>query len=715
MGRLREKVSIITGGGSGMGAAACARFAAEGSRVVVADSDGSSAEAVADAINGSGGRAVPVEVDVRDESAVDDMVGAAIGTWGRLDVLYNNAGVSPAGDGTPLETTAEIWDLTFDVNVKGMFLCCRAAIPAMLDGDGGSIINVASFVAHVGAATPQLAYTSSKGAVLSMTKELATIYARDGIRANALCPGPVLTPLLAKFMENEQERQRRLVHIPMGRFGEVDEMVNGALFLASDESSFMTGQSLLIDGGITAPTRPRSDHMLTIDELTTLVGTREIDTVLVVFPDMQGRLVGKRVVADFFLSEIPTSGGAIEACDYLLAVDVDMEVLEGFKFTSWETGYGDFICRPDLSTLRVVPWLDRTAMVICDLLDHEGTSIEVAPRTVLRRQLDRASEAGYVVKAGTELEFYLFKESMEEAWDMGFANLTPANPYIIDYHILATTKDEELIARIRNDMVAAGIPVENSKGEAGKGQHELNLRYAEALVMADNHTIYKNGAKEIAALANRAITFMAKYTFDDAGSSCHVHSSLWDAETDRSAMPATGGDHDAEMSDTFRWYLGGLLATAADFALCWAPFVNSYKRFQPGSWAPTAIGWDTDNRTLGFRVVGHGQGLRVESRIPGADCNPYIALAATVAGGLYGIENRIEPPEPTPGNGYTADLPRIPDTLAEAMGLFERSEIAKAAFGEDVHFHLLHMARQDWRAFNRTVTDWELRRNFDRL
>lgn len=252
MGRLAEKVTIITGGGNGMGAAASVRFAAEGALVVVADNNGEAAASVASGIVEGGGQAVSVAVDVSDQSAVEDMVDAAVGRWGRLDVLYNNAGVSPAGDGTPTETTTDIWDLTFDVNVKGMFLCCRAGVPAMLESDGGSIINVASFVAHVGAATPQVAYTASKGAVLSMTRELAAVYARDGIRANALCPGPVLTPLLAKFMENEAERQRRLVHIPMGRFGEVGEMVNGALFLASDESSFMTGQSLIIDGGITS-------------------------------------------------------------------------------------------------------------------------------------------------------------------------------------------------------------------------------------------------------------------------------------------------------------------------------------------------------------------------------------------------------------------------------------------------------------------------------
>ncbi|MEZ5322605.1 MAG: glutamine synthetase family protein [Microthrixaceae bacterium] len=456
--------------------------------------------------------------------------------------------------------------------------------------------------------------------------------------------------------------------------------------------------------------------MLTLDELTRLHELGEIDTVLVVFPDMQGRLMGKRVVSSFFLDQLPVNGGAIEACDYLLAVDLDMEVLAGFRFTNWETGYGDFVCRPDMSTLCRVPWLDRTALVIGDLVDHHDTPIPVSPREIAQRQIRAAAEIGFTVKVGTELEFFVFRESMDEAADKGFQGLTPGSNHIIDYHILATSSEEDLIRTIRNDMVAAGLPVEYSKGEAGRGQHELNLRYADALRMADNHTIYRNGAKEIAAAAGRALTFMAKYDMDEVGSSCHIHSSLWtgtpgESGDERSAMPA----EDGSMSDTFRWWLGGLLDTAADFALCWAPFVNSYKRYQPGSWAPTAIGWGTDNRTLGFRVVGSGQGLRVESRIPGSDCNPYLAIAATIAGGLHGIANRIEPPDPFDGNGYTADLPRIPHTLIDAIGRFERSEVALAAFGEDVHFHLLHLARQEWDSFNRHVTDWELRRNFEQL
>lgn len=450
---------------------------------------------------------------------------------------------------------------------------------------------------------------------------------------------------------------------------------------------------------------------MNIEELSAAVDCGEIHTVVVAFPDMQSRLMGKRVVASVFLDQLSSTGGSIEACDYLLCTDADMDVLSGFRFSNWETGYGDLVCRPDLSTLRITPWVDGTALVIGDVLDHDAKAIDVAPRNILRRQIDAAAELGYESMVGTELEFYLFDESPEEAARKGYSGLAPSSPYIIDYHLLSTSKDERVLARLRNEMLTAGIPVENSKGEAGRGQHELNLRYASALEMADNHTIYKLGAKEIAASEGHSITFMAKYDFDDAGSSCHIHSSLWSLETGRSVM---AGD-DGEMSDIFRWYLGGLLATAAEFSICWAPFVNSYKRYQPDSWAPTAIAWDSDNRTLGFRVVGSGQAMRVESRIPGADCNPYVAVAAMIAGGLHGIRNRIEPPGPTKGNGYTADAPRIPSTLVEAIELFEASAVARDAFGEEAHFHLLHMARQEWHSFNRAVTDWELRRNFEQM
>jgi glutamine synthetase len=444
-----------------------------------------------------------------------------------------------------------------------------------------------------------------------------------------------------------------------------------------------------------------------------MIGSGEIDTVLVVFPDLQGRLMGKRVTGHYFLDHVIE--GSVEACNYLLTVDVDMNVLPGYEYATWEKGYGDFSCRPDLATLRRIPWLEATALVMCDLFDEEtGEPVEVAPRTILRRQLERAAEMGFTIMCGTELEFILFRESYEEAAAAGYRGLTPQNDYILDYHILQTTKDEYLIRQIRNGMDGAGVPVEFSKGEAEHGQHEINLYYAEALEMADRHTIYKNGVKEIAALNGQAVTFMAKYAFDKVGSSCHIHSSVWDAAGKKSLMWDEDGPN--HMSEVFRGWLGGQMAATRELAWCYAPFVNSYKRYQPDSWAPTAIGWGKDNRTLGLRVVSHGQGYRVESRIPGADANPYLALAAKVAAGLHGIRNGLEPGEPYAGNGYEAeDLLRVPHTLVDAIGLLEGSTVAREAFGEDVHKHLVNTAVQEWNEFNKTVSDWEVRRGFERL
>ncbi len=453
--------------------------------------------------------------------------------------------------------------------------------------------------------------------------------------------------------------------------------------------------------------------LLDLPALAALVDRGDIDTVLVVFPDLQGRFMGKRVTGHFFCDHVVEEG--TENCNYLLAVDVDMTPLPGYRYANWDLGYGDFRAVPDLSTLRLVPWLDKTALVICDLVDTEtGEPIEVSPRQILRRQVERARAVGLSVMCGSEVEFFLFRESYEEASAKGYRGLAPHADYIEDYHILQTTKDEYLIRQIRNGMDAAGVPVEFSKGEAGNGQHEINLRYADALTMADRHTIYKNGAKEIAALNGRSITFMAKYDFAEVGSSCHVHSSIWDTAGERSLTSDGATPH--HPSDTFRWYLGGLLATARQFAWCFAPYVNSYKRYQPDSWAPTAIAWARDNRTVGLRVVGHGSGLRVESRIPGADANPYLAFAATIAGGLWGVEHRVEPPPIFEGNGYTAEgVPRVPWTLVEAIDELERSEVAATAFGADVHHHLLNTAQQEWATSNRAVTDWELRRNFERI
>lgn len=455
-------------------------------------------------------------------------------------------------------------------------------------------------------------------------------------------------------------------------------------------------------------------RVVTPEELADLIRSGEIDTVLTVFCDLQGRLMGKRVTGHFYLDHVSGPEG-FEACNYLIATDVDMTPNPGYKFASYELGYGDMRAVVDPTTIRLCPWLDRTALVMCDLQDVDsGAPISVAPRNILRHQVERATAAGFRSMMGSEIEFFLFRETYEQAFDSGYRSLTPYGPFNEDYCIRQTSKDDWLIGQIRRHMDAAGIPIEFSKGEAESGQHEINLRYTDSLEMADRNTIYKNAAKEIASANGRSITFMAKYAFDKVGSSGHIHSSLYGLADGRSVLHDHDGPH--HMSDTFRWYLGGLISTAREFALLFAPNVNSYKRYQPGSWAPTAVAWGTDNRTCGFRIVGHGQAIRVESRIPGSDMNSYLAFAGTIAGGLHGIANKIEPPERFVGNGYESpDVPRIPWNLVEAIELWRNSEAAKAAFGEDVHHHILNTAEQEWLAFNRTVTDWEVRRNFERV
>jgi glutamine synthetase len=443
-----------------------------------------------------------------------------------------------------------------------------------------------------------------------------------------------------------------------------------------------------------------------------------VDTVVVAFPDMHGRPVGKRVTADFFRSHVAEHG--IEACDYLLAVDVDMNPLPGYRFTNWDTGYGDFVCQPDYATARLIPWLEGTALVIGDLTDEHGVPVEVSPRRILRRQLERAAERGLRVCSATELEFFLFKDSFEEADAKGWKGLTPHTSTIEDYQLLQTTREEYVLRRIRNEMCAAGIPVETSKGEAGRGQHEVNVVWDEALVTADRHLVFKNGIKEIAAQEGRATTFMAKWTMDDVGSSCHVHTSLWDIESGDPLMaPAADGSdavHPSGLSTVGRHFLAGQLHAARQLAWMAAPTVNSYRRYVPGSWAPTAAVYGEDNRTCGFRLVGQGSGRRVESRIPGADVNPYLVLAAAIAAGLYGIDHELEPGDPYPVNAYEAsDVPRIPSTLVEAIAELRDSAVALEAFGPDVHHHLLNTAEQEWLASNRHVTDWELARNFERI
>ncbi len=449
------------------------------------------------------------------------------------------------------------------------------------------------------------------------------------------------------------------------------------------------------------------------DDLRELVQLGDVDTVVVCFPDLQGRLMGKRVTGRYFCDTVLGTG--IEVCDYLLAVDVDMTPLPGYTFASWESGYGDMSAVPDLATMRLVPWLEKTALVLCDLVDEDDRApIGVSPRQILRHQLARAAERGLTVKIGAELEFYLFRDSYEEAAAGGYRTLRPHSDWIEDYHILQTTRDEYLIRQIRNGMDAAGVPVEFSKGEAGRGQHEINLVYAEALEMADRHVVYKNGAKEIAGGNERALTFMAKWSADECGSSCHIHSSIWG---DDGATSLTHDDTDADgLSPLMRHWLGGLVAASRELALLFAPYVNSYKRFQPDSWAPTAVAWGADNRTCGLRVVGHGAARRVESRIPGADVNPYLAYAGIVAAGLHGIENELDPGPALVGNAYAAeDVPRIPSSLPEALDLFAGSEVARAALGGAAFAHVLNTGREEWAAAGRVVTDWELRRGFERL
>ena len=469
---------------------------------------------------------------------------------------------------------------------------------------------------------------------------------------------------------------------------------------------------MTLDG--TAPSR-KSAGMLTVESLRQQIASGAIDTVVVAFPDLQGRPVGKRVTGPFFLEHVLEHG--IEVCDYLLAVDVDMDPLPGYRFANWDSGYGDMKAVIDADTIRPLPWLEGSALVLCDLLTMEGEPVEVSPRQILRRQLERAAGRGLVVKCATELEFYLFRESFEEAAAKGWQDLSPHADTIEDYQLLQTSRDEYIIGRIRNEMLQAGIPIEFSKGEAGRGQHEINVTYGDGLEVADRHVVFKNGVKEIAAQHGRAATFMAKWSMDSVGSSCHLHTSLWDAASGAALMAGDAGDDDpSDLTVVGRQFLAGQLHAGRQLAWCFAPYVNSYRRYVPGSWAPTALVWGDDNRTCGFRVVGHGSGRRVENRVPGADVNPYLALAAAIAGGLWGIEHGLTLEPGFVGNAYEAgDVPRIPTTLVEAIAELESSEVAAEAFGPDVHHHLVNTARQEWSKANQVVTDWELARNFERI
>ncbi|MER6995895.1 glutamine synthetase family protein [Streptomyces sp. NPDC000410] len=447
---------------------------------------------------------------------------------------------------------------------------------------------------------------------------------------------------------------------------------------------------------------------LTVEALKGLVASGEIDTVVLAFPDMQGRLQGKRFAAPFFLDEVLEHG--TEGCNYLLAVDTEMNTVDGYEMSSWDRGYGDFAMHPDLGTLRRVPWNEGTALLVADLAWNDGSPVVAAPRQILRRQLERLAEHGFTAHVGTELEFIVFKDTYEQAWDANYRDLTPANQYNIDYSVLGTGRIEPLLRRIRNEMAAAGLTVESAKGECNPGQHEIAFKYDEALVTCDQHAVYKTGAKEIAAQEGVSLTFMAKYN-EREGNSCHIHLSLQDADG-RNVM---AGEGPGGMSPVMRQFLAGQLAALRDFSLLYAPHINSYKRFQPGSFAPTAVAWGHDNRTCALRVVGHGRSMRFENRLPGGDVNPHLAVSGMVAAGLYGIEQQLELPDVCTGNAYTADYAHVPTTLREAAELWENSPIAKAAFGDEVVAHYRNMARVELDAFDAAVTDWELRRSFERL
>ncbi|MBV9515134.1 MAG: glutamine synthetase [Mycobacteriaceae bacterium] len=449
--------------------------------------------------------------------------------------------------------------------------------------------------------------------------------------------------------------------------------------------------------------------MLTLSELEEQIGAGDIDTVIVAFADMQGRLTGKRVSAQLFTEEVAKHGA--ECCNYLLAVDVEMNTVGGYAMSGWDTGYGDMVMTPDFSTLRLIPWLPGTALVMADLHGPGHSPVQQAPRTILAHQISRLAERGLVPYVGTELEFMVFDDTYREAWSRGYRGLAPATDYNVDYAMLACTRLEPLLRDIRLGMTGAGMYCEGVKGECNRGQQEIAFRFDHAMVTCDNHTIYKNGAKEIADQHGKSLTFMAKFD-EREGNSCHIHISL--RRDDGSAVFADPeGDH--QMSELFRGFVAGQLATLRELTLFYAPNVNSYKRFVDASFAPTAVAWGLDNRTCALRVVGDGAGMRMECRAPGGDVNQYLAVAALIAGGLHGIDEKLELPEPLSGNAYESDAERLPTTLAQAADLFSRSSTARAAFGDDVVAHYLNNARVEIDAFNSTVTDWERVRGFERL
>ncbi len=442
-----------------------------------------------------------------------------------------------------------------------------------------------------------------------------------------------------------------------------------------------------------------------LEELAEAVERGAVDTVLLALTDMQGRLQGKRLTATHFLAEVVEHGA--EGCNYLLAVDVDMATVDGYAMSSWERGYGDMLLKPDLDTLRPVPWQEGTVICLADVAWLDGSDVVASPRQILRRQLARLAERGWSANAGTELEFMVFRETYEDAWHKAYRDLRPANLYNVDYSLLGTARVEPLIRRIRNSMAAAGMVVEDSKGECNFGQHEINFRYADALRTCDEHAIFKNGAKEIAADEGVAITFMAKYD-EREGNSCHIHFSLADERG-----PLFARDENEKLFDSF---LAGQLACLRELTLLLAPNVNSYKRYAAASFAPTTVAWGRDNRTCALRVVGHGPSKRFENRVGGADLNPYLAISALIASGLHGIDAGLELEPALEGNAYAdSEHPRVPQTLQAARDLFAGSEIAREAFGDEVVAHYLNAADVELQAFGASVTDWERFRGFERL
>jgi glutamine synthetase len=434
----------------------------------------------------------------------------------------------------------------------------------------------------------------------------------------------------------------------------------------------------------------------------------EVDTVLVVFTDMQGRLQGKRFDARHFLAEVVEN--ATEGCSYLLAVDVDMNTVSGYEMSSWDTGYGDFVMQPDLKTLRVMPWHSKTVVCQADLLWDDGAPVAAAPRQILQDQAARLADRGWTGLAGTELEFIVFENSYEDAWDRGYRGLTPANRYNVDYSILGTSRIEPLLGRIRREMTDAGMWVESLKGECNLGQHEMAFKYDELLPKADEHALFKTGAKEIASQEGYSITFIAKYDQRE-GNSCHIHISLRDAE----GVPVFAGHRQHGMSEVFEHFLAGMLANTADLTLLLAPNINSYKRFADASFAPTAVAWGRDNRTCSFRVVGHGPSIRVECRVPGGDVNPYLAISALVAAGLHGVDRSLVLEPEFVGNAYHSAAPRLPTTMRAAADRFSASKVAREAFSDRVVEHYTNMAEVEMRHFESSVTDWERYRSFERM